>query len=713
MRSVPGGWRTTFRDTGGPGALIALTLALAGDATASGTHDLMPAPARLQWGAGELVVSESFQATRSGAKDPRVDGALRRTLARIEGMLGRGLRPGGGEPALAVVVTSPGLPVQSLGEDESYRLVVTPRGARLDAPNPLGALRGLETFLQMVRRDGGRLVVPAATVEDQPRFPWRGLLIDPCRRFQPPEVIKRTLDGMAAVKLNVLHLHLSDDQGFRIESRRFPRLHEQGSDGRYFTQDQMREIVAYARERGVRVVPEFDVPGHSTSWLVGHPELGSAPGPFSLVRTWGVFDNNLDPTRDEVYAFLDGFLGEMAALFPDAYLHVGGDEVTPRQWNDNPRILDYMHRHDLRRIQDLQAHFNRRVSALLERHGKRMVGWDEVLHPDLPRSIVVQSWRGTAALAEAARSGYDGVLSSGFYLDHLLPASTHYAVEPLPPDSPLSSEERRHILGGEACMWGEFVAPDNIDSRIWPRAAAIAERLWSPGEVRDVDDMYRRLEIESRRLGELGLTHETQRAAMLRRLAGGRSIEPLELLADLLEPVKGYARLQMRAHGSAVPLDRLADAVRPESATARRFRGEIDRFLRLARERRDDTGVRAALVSWRDNHERLDRALPSSPLAAEARTLSRDLARTATVGLEALDVLAAGHAPPRAWVTTSRRTLARTRLPWAEVELAVVRAIRKLALAAERVEESGGLPPEEWEAGLEALLIKEEAPSPH
>jgi hexosaminidase len=683
-------------------ALIGLSLAAAAAAT---DHDLMPAPAQLEWAAGELVVTESFRVTSAGVADDRIDSAMRRTRGRLESLLGRSLEPAG-EPVLTLVAAAPGLPVQSPAEDESYRLEVTPQGARLEAPSPLGILHGLETFLQLASRKGEGLVVPSVTIEDRPRFPWRGLLLDPSRRFQPLEVLKRTLDGMAAVKLNVFHFHLSEDQGFRIESRRFPRLHELGSDGLYFTQDQVRELIAYARDRGIRVVPEFDVPGHSTSWLVGHPELGSVPGPFSLVRRWGIFDNNLNPSNEEVYALLDGFLGEMAALFPDPYLHIGGDEVTPRQWNQNPGILEFMFQNDLRNARDLQAHFNRRVSTILERHGKRMMGWDEILHPDLPGDIVVHSWRGPAALAEAARHGYDGVLSNGYYLDHMLPASSHYAVDPLRADSKLTAEQRRHVLGGEACMWGEFVTPETIDSRIWPRAAAIAERLWSPAEVRDEEDMYRRLAVQSRRLTALGLTHDTHYAVMLKRLTGGEPIEPLRVLADLVQPVKLYARGQMRAYTSDLPLERLVDAARPESAAARSFRSSLDRCLRQSVEDRVDSELRATLTGWRDNHAVLDPILAASPLAAEARTLSRDLSGIAATGLEALDHLRAGKAPPTAWVEAAKRSLDRAGQPWAEVELAVVPSLRKLVLGAERVEDLARLSPEEWEAELEAAVGK-------
>jgi hexosaminidase len=676
-------------------SILAGSLVLAGPA-----HDLMPAPERLEWTSGQLVVDPRFTLGSAGAQDPRIDAALARARARLRLPAGSG----GPDSTLVVSAAAASRPVQELGEDESYALTVTPRQARIQAPTSLGVLRGLETLLQLARDEGGRRVIPAVSIADRPRFPWRGLLLDPCRRWEPIAVVKRTLDGMAAVKLNVFHWHLSEDQGFRIESKVFPRLHEQGSDGLYYTQDQVREVIGYARDRGIRVVPEFDMPGHSTSWLVGHPELGSAPGPFTLVRQWGIFDNDLDPSREEVYAFLDRFIGEMAALFPDAYLHIGGDEVTPRQWNANPAIVDFMYRHELNDASDLQAYFNRRVSEILTRHGKRMVGWDEVLRPELPKSIVVQSWRGAKSLAEAARLGYDGILSDGYYLDLMFTSAFHYLNDPLPADLALSPVERAHVLGGEACMWGEFVDPQTIDSRIWPRAAAVAERLWSPAALRDVADMYRRLDIQSARLDALGLAHRTGYVPMLQKLAGSGRVEPLRALADVVEPVKRYRRGEMLAYTSATPLDRLVDAARPESRTAQEFRAAVDRLLLAPPAARNEVSVRAPLLAWAANHGNLDPILAASPKATEARSLSRDLSSIAAVGLEALDALRSGHAAGETWREEARARLDRARKPRAELELAVVPAIRKLALAAGQLDALATMSVEEWSRRLDEQL---------
>jgi hexosaminidase len=291
------------------------------------------------------------------------------------------------------------------------------------------------------------------------------------------------------------------------------------------------------------------------------------------------------------------------------------------------------------------------------------------------------------------------------------PAAFHYLNDPIPPDSTLPEGARRHVLGGEACMWSEFVSSDTIDSRLWPRAGAVAERLWSPASLRDVGDMYRRLELLDLRLETLGLIHRSNYEPMLKRVAGGQSTEALRVLADVVEPVKLYMRGQLRAYTSATPLDRLVDAVRPESHAARRFRAQVDRFLLTAPSSRDDRELRAALSAWRDNHAVLEPILTASALGAEARPLSRDLSALGTTGLEALDALAAGRPPAATWQEEARRLAERARPPKAELELAVLPAVRKLMLAAERVDALGTTSLEEWNRDLDARLAPA-APAP-
>src|SRR5271157_5581614 len=489
-------------------ALVSLGLFVGSVATFCGqqsTLNLMPEPAQITLGQGRLAIDGTFRVGLAGYEEPRLQSAAQRLishLARNTGIpLSDGLVSDASQSTLLIECDHPGEAVQSFKEDESYTLEVSPKQARLKSPTPVGALRGMETFLQLVDLDATGFGAPAVEIHDQPRFPWRGLSWDVSRHWMPIEVVKRNLDGMAAVKLNVFHWHLSDDQGFRVESKTFPKLHEMGSDGHYYTQEQVKEVIAYARDRGIRVVPEFDMPGHSTAWFVGYPELASGPGPYQIERRWGVLNPAMDPTRDEVYQFLDAFVGETAALFPDEYFHIGGDEVNGKQWKSDPRIQAFMQQHAMRSTADLQTYFSERLVEIVERHGKKPIGWDEVLHPGLPKNVVVQSWRGQRSLATAAQQGYMGVLSAGYYLDLIEPASRHYRADPLEgATAGLTAEERVRILGGEACMWEEFASSATVDSRLWPRLAAIAERLWSPQSVKDVDSMYRRLAVVSREL---------------------------------------------------------------------------------------------------------------------------------------------------------------------------------------------------------------------
>jgi hexosaminidase len=505
---------------------------------------------------------------------------------------------------------------------------------------------------------------------------------------------------MAVVKLNVLHLHLSEDQGFRVESKTHPELQLQGSDGDYFTQDQLREIIAYAADRGIRVVPEFDIPGHATSWVVSHPELASAPGPYVIERHWGVRDPVLDPTNEKVYALLQDVLGEMAALFPDPYFHIGGDENNGKQWSANAGIQKFIRDHDLKNNEGLHAYFNRRVRDILTRHGKKMVGWDEILHPDLPKDAIIHSWRGPEGLRDAATRGYATILSNGYYIDLSLHADVHYANDPLPADSKLSPEEQKRILGGEATMWGEWVSPETIDSRIWPRTAAIAERLWSPRTVNNVSDMYRRLPAISQRLEEAGLNHERNRPAMIRRLAGNDAsdaeLQALTTLVDVIEPVKQYHRGQQQpAFTQHTPLNTLADCARPESEVARKF-GENERvFLAIAAkgnsadasERKQQSEAFAAMKSqlheWQEAGTAAALFFSRRPSDGGGRVVAQTLAGISEAASRALETLhSPGSRVDGAWRAAQLAALDRAAQSHDAIELPIVDPVRRLVTAA-------------------------------
>jgi hexosaminidase len=668
---------------------------------APGDLQLMPIPASVQIRPGRLTVNSTFNVATKNYSDDRLRAGIARMMSRLAGRtvitLSSALVTDESAATLVIQCQGAGNAIPAVGENESYSLEITDKQARLIAPTVVGALRGMETLLQLLQGDRDGYYLPAVSIQDQPRFPWRGLLIDVGRHFEPVEVLKRNLDAMAAVKFNVLHWHLTEDQGFRVESKKFPKLHTLGSDGLFYTQEQVREIIAYARERGIRVMPEFDIPGHSTSWLVGHPEVGSAPGPYTIERGAGIFEPALDPTNEQTYKLLDGFLGEMAALFPDAYLHIGGDENEGKQWDRNPRIQSFMKEKGIKDNHALQAYFNQRVLKILQKHGKKMIGWDEILHPDLPRDAMIQSWRGPSSLAEAAKKGYNGILSAGYYIDLIFPASQHYAVDPLPESAGITAEEAKHVLGGEATMWGEWVSPETIDSRIWPRSAAIAERLWSPRTITDAGDMYRRMAVISRQLEELGLTHKKNRGMLLRRLAGSDNIGPLSTLVSTLEPVKEYRRYQMRPQTMLSPLTGLIDATPPDSETARHFATLVDNFLsdapRFELYRHD---IDNSLNQWRAAGVALGPMIDRSPALQEAKPLSNNLADIAEAGLEAMSRLSAGDGATTEWRNAQLAKLDEAAKPKAGLEFVVIMSVRKLVVAAVELPQTKSLTSADW-----------------
>ena len=645
---------------------------------------LMPAPAKIQAGSGQWLVQPGLTISLSGADDPRVGGAAQRFVDHLSRATGIPLRyqtASADKATIAIRCERSGDKVQKLGEDESYVLDVTESGAKLSAPNPLGVIHGLQTLLQLVGPAPQGFAAPAVHIEDAPRFPWRGLLLDACRHWMPVEVVKRTLDGMEAVKMNVLHFHLSEYQGFRVESKRFPKLQEMGSNGLYYTQDEIKDLIAYARDRGIRIMPEFDMPGHSQSWFVGYPELAAGPGPYEIEKRWGVFDPAMDPTKDSTYKFLDKFIGEMADLFPDEFFHLGGDEVNGKQWDANREIQQFKRAHGFKTNDDLQAYFNEHVVKIIQKYKKTPVGWDEVLHPDLPKDVVVQSWRGPESEAKAVQQGHRALLSHGYYLDLAEPAEKHYLVDPLSGDAgALSPEQQKMILGGEACMWSEMVTAENVDSRIWPRNAAIAERQWSPADVRDVDSMYRRLEVVSERLDTLGLTHHSALRTMQERLAP-ENVQSLRILGEVVEPAKGYARGSNPKHDADAPLNALPDSVPPESLAARKFSQLVDRIIAGNASADELAYAHDLMDSWRTNHNRLSPALQSLPLAEDV-PLSQDLSAVGTVGLQALEMLTNHSSAPAGWANQQITQLETMKNPQAELLLMVVPSVEKLVQAA-------------------------------
>jgi len=336
-------------------------------------------------------------------------------------------------------------------DDESYQLQIEPDVIRLDAQSSTGVLYGLMTLSQLIRCDGTGCQVATLRITDQPRFRWRGLLLDSARRFIPLADIRRTLDGMAAAKLNVLHWHLTDDQGWRIESKAYPKLHQLASQGQFYTHTEVQELVAYAAARGIRVVPELDLPGHASAIGVAYPELLAWPDalvakqgmqPLPVERRFGVFPPVMDISNPASWQFIQALVAEWRPLFPDPYLHIGGDEVKADYWLANSKIRQLMQAQQLADGPALQAYFNQRLALILQKQQRRMIGWDEILHPQLPKTTLVQSWQGQDALGDAVRAGHPALLSAGFYLDMPQPAVYHWQNDPLLVTAPLPQPQQ-------------------------------------------------------------------------------------------------------------------------------------------------------------------------------------------------------------------------------------------------------------------------------
>jgi len=731
-------------------------------AAPAGDLPLMPWPAKVERPTtqGALVLSDNISVSVSG--DDLGD-AVNRLRQRIALQTGWTLQPQADKPdkpTIRIDIAKKVKPQPLPDSDESYTLKVDADGVNISANTRFGALRGMETLLQLIQNGPENTAIPWVTIEDSPRFPWRGLLLDSARHFIPLNDIKRQIDGMAAAKLNVLHWHLTDDQGWRFTSKRYPKLTQLASDGQFYTPDQMREIVRYATDRGIRVVPEIDMPGHASAIAVAYPELMSAPGPYEMERHWGVLKPVLDPTKEATYTFAEAMVSELAAIFPDPYLHIGGDEVDDTQWKENTAIQKFMRDNKLADSHALQAYFNRKLETILEKHHRQMVGWDEIFHPDLPKSILIQSWQGQDALGQVAEKGYKGILSTGFYLDQPQSTAYHYRNEIVPQglnnvdvigdnDSPQSwsftlprlkgkpvegsftlvkgdsgwrgfidfagksrravqniewrsddqvtftvdtwmgetrpvvtvntdtlsgyfllgnarypvsgklldevpkgiapvvpdTAQQANLLGGEAALWAENVVAPVLDIKLWPRAFAVAERLWSAQDVNDTDNMYTRLQaMDSWSTVSVGLLQHSQQQAYFTRLANNGDTLPLLILAQAVEPAQYYTRQHLKFQAGNYhqfePLNRFADALSAESATVRQMNKWVDRLVSDAEDTESADALRHVFNRWQSNTSDALALSGSNYQLKAIKPVIQEVDKLASIGLRLTDLVA-------------------------------------------------------------------------
>jgi len=425
--------------------------------------------------------------------------------------------------------------------EEAYRLRIEPRGVTITG-RPAGLFYGAQSVLQLAAaRSKATLILPAAEISDQPRFPYRGLHLDTARHMFPVEFLKRYLDWMARYKLNTFHWHLTDDQGWRIQIRKYPRLEEIASrrketlvghapqstqyDGKpyggFYTQEQIREVVAYAHARFITVIPEIEMPGHSLAALAAYPDLACTPGPFETATTWGAFKDVFCP-KENTFQFLENVLTEVMDLFPSHYLHIGGDEVQKDRWRESPDAQAVIRREGLKDEGELQSYFVRRIERFINSKGRRMIGWDEILEGGLAPDATVMSWRGEDGGIAAAHQGHDVIMTPDKYLyfDHyqgdrareplaiggMLPLDKVYSYNPEP--AALNTEEKKHILGAQANLWTEYVADTRqVEYMLFPRLFALAEVVWSPQASLRYPDFLQRVSPQLARLKRQGVNY--------------------------------------------------------------------------------------------------------------------------------------------------------------------------------------------------------------
>jgi len=441
--------------------------------------------------------------------------------------------------------------------EEGYRLTVIKDEVLIRAPHPAGVFWGIQTLRQLLPPAVFRRAfvpdvawtVPCIEIDDRPRFAWRGSHLDVARHFMPKEWILKHLDLMALHKLNVFHWHLTDDQGWRVAIRRHPKLTEIGAwrtdsqlgpperdpakqrfagkpHGGFYTQDDVREVVRYAADRSITVLPEIEMPGHARAALASYPELGSAGRQLEVATSWSVRDGVFG-AHEEVFTFLEQVLDEVLELFPSPFIHIGGDEVQKQEWKESPVARARLAELGLRDEDELQSWFIKRIDAWLASRGRRLVGWDEILEGGLAPGATVMSWRGVEGGIAAAKAGHDVVMApqKPTYFDHYqsrggsepIAFGGHnsledvYAYEPIPKD--LSADEVAHVLGAQAQLWTEFMPDErHVEYMAWPRLAAMAEVLWSPLEAREWPDFERRLATHLERLDALDVNYRGRRA---------------------------------------------------------------------------------------------------------------------------------------------------------------------------------------------------------
>lgn len=645
---------------------------------------LMPMPVSMEARSGTLRLTGHFAPVVQGCIGSITAGALERFERDMVTLAGE--QPGHATVGLTVKCAAHDPDPISLSARESYRLDVAPDGLTIEADGEVGVLRALATARQLLARDAKGPYLPAAHITDAPRFAWRGLMLDTVRHFMTVATVKRQIDAMELAKLNVLHLHLSDNEGFRVESRLYPKL-TADTQGQFYRQSEIVDLVRYAAARGVRIVPEFDLPGHAHAILAAYPELGVGPidPKDPLLKPKSV----LNPASEETYRFLTRLLGELVPLFPDRQFHVGGDEVSDVAWKDSPMVNAFKAAHGLTTKQQLEGYFHHRIRELLAAKGKSTVGWDEMADEPLPANVIVQAWRSANPLQTATAKGHRVILSSGFYINDLQWADYYYGLNMLDPMAtqtmtaqdlakvrrnpvtaaqvsdglvarqvpPLTPDQEKLVIGGEAAMWAETVTDEMLDGRLWPRSLTVAERFWSPASVKDADDMFERMLPAMDQLRALGLQDENHRQRMIARLAPDQS-GPVATLVSMVAPGRIFtAHMDAMISGADPVMVELVDAASTDGSQSRRFKINTTHYL--AGDKSLAPLLRSDMLIWAQIAEPFARAAQGRPLLEKAIPTAQDLAALGELGLAALEALSGGKALTPDRIASGQQLLAR------------------------------------------------------
>ncbi len=649
----------------------------------------------------------------------------------------------------------------NLNTDESYKLNITSSQVNIACQNHVGLSHALSTLSQLLflHKENGSL--PVVYINDKPRFAYRALMIDVSRHWIPKEVLINTIKCMSAAKLNVLRLHLSDDQGFRVESHKFPLLTSKGSDGNFYSQEDIRQIVSSANQYGIRVIPGFDIPGHASSILAAYPELSSDPKlPIEIEKTYGIHKAVLDPTSDKTYTFIKTLLTEMSTLFSDDYIHVGGGEVRYDSWQSSPEITAFMKKNELVSPVQLHGYFTIRIQRILKDIGKKMMAWDEAIRPELPKedAIIFQSRLGRSSLNQAVQLGYQGIASSGWMLDQNISSDEMYRTDPIYPQNELivtpdttaykifsitsnigkqtingfmylfgknensmngliqlpsqsvpfekaamsngilqfqntngssdvsgrinydeefiikgnlsidglpfqvegslvggnnmqdglklpafassttlTSAQEELIIGGEVCMWGEWVDADNITSRIWPRASTVADKLWSPFQSSSAGQFKRQVQFQ-KYLTALGLNTNDHRKQFVESIADYPTALQLEMFIDALEVVKGSKRfINSVDHAIDTPLNQVADVISPESTSSHNFGQQVDILLREGSSSEIRLLLDAQLAQWTPLYRQIENTFAKGSKLESIEVLALALSDLAKISLHVME----------------------------------------------------------------------------